>query len=224
MTFSQQGFELVQNFLSKEQLASFESEFQDLALEKSCGGIRSAEKWFSSVREFVGSDYAISQAKNYLNGSPQFVRAIVFNKTPENNWLVALHQDKTVALANKISDPSWGPWSTKSGVLHVQPPLEVLEAMVTFRIHIDETSEENGCLSVVPRSHKLGIISTAEIASISEQSNQVLCPAPAGSALVMRPHVLHSSSKASAPSKRRVLHVEYCSYKLPSETSWADSV
>lgn len=214
----------MRSFLGKKQLAIFQTEFQDLALERSSGGIRNAEKRYSTVHDFVVSEYAISQAMRYLDGTPHFVRAILFNKTPQNNWLVSLHQDKTVTLKYQISDPSWGPWSSKDGVIHVQPPIEVLDSMVTFRIHIDETSEDNGCLAVVPGSHKSGILQASEIARISKLSPQVSCPAPAGSALAMRPHVLHSSKKASSPSNRRVLHVEYCSYKLPSETSWASSV
>lgn len=212
------------SFLSKSQLAIFQLEFKDLVLRKSGGGIRNAEQRFSSVHEFVGSDFAISRASRYLHSTPYFVRAILFNKTPENNWLVSLHQDKTVTLKTRFDDPLWGPWSVKGGVIHVQPPVEVLDSSVTFRIHIDDTSEENGCLAVVPGSHKSGILQEAEIARISGQSVQVNCPAPAGSALVMRPHVLHSSLKARLPSTRRVLHVEYCCYKLPLETSWASNI
>jgi len=104
------------------------------------------------------------------------------------------------------------------------PPVEVLNSMVTFRIHLDACTEQNGCLSVVPKSHMLGILTQKQISEQSKYFVSVQCPAPAGSALVMRPHLLHASSKGTAPSQRRVLHLEYSDYKLPAEASCAKDV
>lgn len=227
MTFSEHGFELLTDFLNDKQLEKIRSDVSQAVLKKSSGGIRDAEKMFASVDQLVNSEYALTQAARYLHNlphPPHFIKAILFNKTPKNNWLVALHQDKTVMLTNKIHDPAWGPWRCKDGVFHVQPPVAVLNAMVTFRIHLDDTSTENGCLAVIPGSHQQSILSSADIANMATTASLVKCPAPAGSALVMRPHLLHASSKATAPSQRRVLHLEYCNYALPQETSWASNV
>ncbi|WP_141215531.1 hypothetical protein [Hahella sp. CCB-MM4] len=49
----------------------------------------------------------------------------------------------------------------------------------------------------------------------------VSCEAIEGSILVMRPHLLHASSKAIAPTNRRILHVEYSDYRLPEGIHWA---
>ena len=163
----------------------------------------------------------ISKAKSYLSESVGLVRAILFNKTPENNWLVTWHQDRTVAVSDKFDKHEWGPWSIKDEIHHVQPPIEVLAQMVTFRIHLDDTSLENGCLKVLPNSHRLGILDAGAIQAYAQSHEAVVCEAPAGSALAMRPHLLHSSSKAVSPCQRRVLHLEYSSYKLPNGVSWA---
>jgi len=224
VSFSDNGYELINSFLSSEQLDAFNSELGSVDLSKSSAGIRNTQTKYRTISSFSFSTYAIEQAAFYLNGTPKFVRAILFNKTESNNWLVPWHQDKTVAVSQRFSLNGWGPWSEKDGILHVQPPLEVLNSMVTFRIHLDSTSEENGCLSVVPKSHRLGILTQQEISEQSSTFTPVLCPACEGSALVMRPHLLHASAKGKTPSQRRVLHLEYSDYDLPSRVLWGESV
>ncbi len=221
MGFSELGYELLEGYLSPEQLRIFDIELGAVKLSQATGGIRNAEKLFESVNEFKSSKYALDHASAFLSGAPKFVRAILFNKTPANNWLVSWHQDKTIAVSSKFSKEGWGPWSEKDGVVHVQPPLEVLNSMITFRIHLDEATVENGCLSVVPGSHELGILKQQNISRRLDASQAVVCEAQAGSALVMRPNLLHSSGKGTAPSTRRVLHIEYSSYELPEGIFWA---
>ncbi|MFC3122104.1 phytanoyl-CoA dioxygenase family protein [Agaribacter flavus] len=221
MSRLENGYELIEGFLSLEQLNSIKNEIEGARFPNRTGGIRNAEKKFASVRDIAFSDKLIAKAGVYLSGAAQFVRAILFNKTPENNWLVTWHQDKTVAVSNKLEKHGWGPWSIKDGTHHVQPPVYVLDQMVTFRIHLDDTSLKNGCLKVVPNSHQLGILNSGEIQAYVHSHDTIACEAPSGSALVMRPNILHSSSKAISPSQRRVLHLEYSSFPLPNGISWA---
>ncbi len=156
-----------------------------------------------------------------MNGKAKFVRSILFNKTSQNNWLVSWHQDKTVAVSERFEKPGWGPWSTRDRAHHVQPPLEVLNQMITFRIHLDQATKENGCMKVVPRSHTCGVIVQNEIRSYVNSHEVKDCVAKKGSALVMRPHLIHSSSKGTLPSQRRILHIEFSSFQLPAEVEWA---
>jgi len=215
------GYELINAFISQNQLISVTKEITSLGLPANMGGIRNAEKKFPSIHKLANSEHLNTQAKKYLNGPVSLVRAILFNKTAENNWLVTWHQDKTIAVSKKIEMNQWGPWSVKDETPHVQPPIEVLNEMVTFRIHLDDTNQENGCLKIFPQSQKLGILDHASIQEYVQNHSPVICEAPAGSALIMRPHILHSSSKASNPSQRWVLHLEYSSFKLPSGIEWA---
>ena len=224
MTLAENGYELIDSFLNTEQLDAFNTELGKVELPQSTGGIRNAQSKYQSIGSFSTSSYALRRAAEYLTGTPKFVRAILFNKSISNNWLVPWHQDKTVAVSKRFIADGWGPWSEKDGVLHVQPPIDVLNSMVTFRVHLDPTSEDNGCLAVVPNSHKLGILRQQEITEQTKSFTSVLCPAPAGSALVMRPHLLHASSKGKSPSQRRVLHLEYSDYSLPPGVSWAESL
>ncbi|WP_285518463.1 phytanoyl-CoA dioxygenase family protein, partial [Thermolongibacillus altinsuensis] len=81
--------------------------------------------------------------------------------------------------------------------------------------------EKNGCLRVIPSSHKSGILAQNEIDLISKTEKPFSCAVNAGDALIMRPHLLHSSSKSVIPNHRRVVHIEFSSYQLPCNLSWA---
>ncbi len=221
MTILDNGFELVDAFLTRGQLHPVCLELQSATLPAKAGGIRNADKKFRSIRLLSESAPLLERATAYLPGLPRLVRAILFVKSPEKNWSVSWHQDKTVAVSSRFDAPGWGPWSRKDGVLDVQPPVPVLEQMVTFRIHLDDTDEANGCLKVLPKTHRLGVIGSAAIARYAGTLDSVACSGKAGSAVVMKPHLLHASSKATHPAPRRVLHLEYSSFELPPGVEWA---
>ena len=219
-SFDQTGFKLIQNFLSIGEIDALSSTIESHAMNNAKGGIRNAEKVFPAVNKLATSDKLIQAARPYLTGRPNFVRAILFDKSPTNNWLVSWHQDKTVAISEKMEKEGWGPWTVKDSVNHVQPPLQVLDDMVTFRLHLDDTTKENGCLRVLSGSHRHGILAASDVASYTKTQVAVNCEARAGDALVMRPHLLHASRKAANPKRRRVLHIEYSGYQLPNGLSW----
>jgi hypothetical protein len=73
------------------------------------------------VRELAVSE-PIKQLVTACLGKECFaVRGILFNKTPESNWKVTWHQDKTIAVRERRDVASFGPWSVKAGVPSVQP-------------------------------------------------------------------------------------------------------
>jgi len=221
LSYFVEGYEIVDGFVTQAQIELVTSETQSKEIAFAGGGIRNAEKKYSSIHNLAWSNDLLARANNYLNKPSKLVRAILFNKTEMNNWLVGWHQDRTVSVSKKFHADGWGPWSVKDGVVHVQPPIVVLNQMITFRIHLDDSSQVNGCLKVLPKSHELGILDQNEIQEYVQHNRSVICEARSGSALVMRPHILHASSKAKNPSQRRVLHLEYSSFKLPSGISWA---
>ncbi|MEL7238912.1 MAG: phytanoyl-CoA dioxygenase, partial [Planctomycetota bacterium] len=70
-------------------------------------------------------------------------RGILFDKTPDRNWKVAWHQDRSIAVNGRAEAAGFGPWSRKAGVVHVQPPTRVLRQIVTLRLHLDDTPGSN---------------------------------------------------------------------------------
>ncbi len=221
MNIEKNGFEIHTNFINDESINEIINEIEALAPDYPKHGIRNAEKKLVLVRKLVDSSLLRKKAESFLSGWPEIVRVIVFDKTSDKNWFVAWHQDKTISVSEKADIPGWGPWSVKDGINHVQPDLNVLEDMVTFRIHLDDANESNGCLKVIPKSHDLGILSKGAQDRVVSESEEYICIVKSGDLLVMRPHLLHSSSKAVVPCHRRIVHVEYSSFKLPMGLAWA---
>jgi hypothetical protein len=176
-----------------------------------------------AVAELAGSDALLALARPHLPAEPLPVRALFFDKSPEANWLVAWHQDLTLALRNRAEVPGFGPWSVKDGVPHVQPPVELLERMLAVRLHLDDADETNGALRVLPGSHRLGRLYATRIQELRAGQPDVLCAVSAGDALLMRPLLLHASSRSSSARHRRVLHIEYAAFCLPEGLSWHEA-
>ncbi len=222
MSFSVAGYELIENLISTEASSAIKEilETHSTNIRHNRGGLRNAEKKIPLINEIAHNSTIINRVNQLLGGKAKLVRAIVFIKTQINNWSVSWHQDKTVAVQKQFEDKNWGPWSEKDGVLHVQPPIEALEKMLTVRIHLDDCDEENGCLKVIPESHKTGLLKQTQIDKV-DKSRAIHCTGKEGSALLMRPHILHASNKSVSEKPRRVLHLEYSCYALPEGINWA---
>ncbi len=221
MSFDDLGFEILENLIAFDRVQRLIVELTQLKFEPLSGGIRRIGQRVPLVALLAKSSDILSVAKQHLSGQPALVRAIYFDKSPDNNWFVTWHQDKTVAVSNRFEADGWRAWSVKADVWHVQPPIIVLQEMITIRIHLDNTTVSNGCLKIIPSSHTLGILTAESVQDKAHQEQAVYCEVPAGGAVIMRPHILHSSEKSVAPIPRRILHFEYSSYKLPEGITWS---
>ncbi|MBH8569480.1 phytanoyl-CoA dioxygenase family protein [Microvirga sp. STS02] len=150
----------------------------------------------------------------------QLVKAIYFDKPAGSNWLVAWHQDLMINVDQRIDLPGFGPWTSKAEGVSVQPPVAVLENMVTLRIHLDDCNATNGALKVVPGSHRHGVVPAAAIAG--HTPNATVCAVPAGGAMLMKPLVLHASNRSTSNRPRRVIHLEFASVELPTGLAWRE--
>jgi ectoine hydroxylase-related dioxygenase (phytanoyl-CoA dioxygenase family) len=151
------------------------------------------------------------------------IRGIFFNKTRSSNWKVVWHQDLTIAVRERIDVQGFGPWTIKNGVLHVQPPTEVMSEILAIRLHLDESSLDNGPLRVLSGSHRHGRLPAEQIRSWKKEE-AVTCTVPKGGALIMRPLLLHASSACAVPSSRRVIHLEFSARELPQGLTWNDRI
>jgi len=116
------------------------------------------------IHAFAYSAKVRSLAEEILHDRATPVRATLFDKTAGANWLVPWHQDLTVCVQSRLDVPGYGPWTRKAGVWHVQPPVSVLERMLSIRVHLDDCGESNGALRVLPGTHRLGRLNAAQIA------------------------------------------------------------
>ena len=221
MDIRENGFEILESFISQREIQSIKAEVKEFSETYPKYGIRGANSKFQSIQKLCSSEKLTKIAESFLMGKANLVRVIFFDKTAEHNWLVTWHQDKTICVNRKADIENWKAWSIKDGKHHVQPPIDVLNKMVALRVHLDDCDEDNGCLKVIPSSHQLGVLTQSEIDSITKNQPAFSCVVKAGDALVMRPHLLHSSSKSVNPSNRRVVHIEFSSFQLPCNLAWA---
>ncbi len=158
------------------------------------------------------------------------VRGIFFDKIAGANWKVPWHQDLSIAVAERVEVDGWGPWSRKAGVLHVQPPVGVLERMLALRFHLDAATADNGALRVIAGSHRAGRLDDAAIGRARAARPEEIVATAAGDLVAMRPLLLHASSAGSAPGHRapghrRVIHLELAAADaLPLPLRWHAAV
>jgi hypothetical protein len=152
------------------------------------------------------------------------VQCTYFEKSVGQNWLVPIHQDLSIPVHERVDHPALRGWSEKEGTLFVQPPVEVLEQLVALRVHIDPCGEEDGPLQFLARTHTRGRIDAQETSALKRDGTLVTCSVARGGALLMRPLALHTSSKATGTSRRRVLHFVFGPPALPFGLAWERSV
>lgn len=155
---------------------------------------------------------------------PEFglVRALFFDKPPERTWSLPWHKDLTIAVKPHSGESTvFSKPTLKAGVPHVEASRKVLEAMLTLRIHLDDMTDENGPLLVMPGSHRLGKVPVASY----ETATPIL--GSRGDVLAMRPMLAHRSisSREGTIQHRRILHLEFTGQRqLPDGFEWHDFI
>lgn len=148
------------------------------------------------------------------------VRAILFDKSPQQNWALGWHQDRTICVRSRVDVLGFGPFSIKQGLVHVEPPFQFIERMRTLRIHLDPVTEDNAPLIVASGSHTLGRIPADEVAEIAEASTKIVCLAERGDVWAYATSILHASERSTFAGRRRVLQVDYTNDSLPDGLAW----
>lgn len=173
------------------------------------------------VHRLLGHPAVRDMVSKTLGPNAKPVRAIAFDKTGKSNWSVPWHQDRTIAVDRRIETADVRNWTVKSNTPHCEPPVRILKGMLTLRWHLDTVGLQDGCLRVLPESHRLGRLTSPAIASLLSETLPQDLPASGGTVLVMYPLLVHSSRKRTTSGRRRVLHVELASGNPPSPLRWA---
>ena len=139
------------------------------------------------------------------------VQCILFRKTSEHNWAVGLHRDEVLPIQGQ---GRWDPAGSKEGLESARPPREFMNRCVAIRVHLDGAPVED--ISVVPGSH------------LDSQEHERHLARPIvvgrGGALIMRPSLVHASSRLRGVQSRRVLHFLFAPRELPKGYRWHDAV
>jgi ectoine hydroxylase-related dioxygenase (phytanoyl-CoA dioxygenase family) len=170
------------------------------------------------VADLAGDPRLLAMARSALGGRAVPYRATLFDKSPGSNWLVVWHQDTALPVRVRHDAPGWGPWSVKAGVHYAHAPAAALQSIVALRVHLDDSLLENGPLKVLPGSHNMGVLPDSAIRTAVAAGQPQECTVRRGGVIVMRPLLVHASSKSMVEAPRRILHIEYATaLRLDSE-------
>jgi ectoine hydroxylase-related dioxygenase (phytanoyl-CoA dioxygenase family) len=185
--------------------------------------VRNVLNTLPEIRNLVDSSSIRACVEPIVGPNARTIRGIFFDKTEQTSWKVPWHQDVTITVQKKRETPGFQAWTVKAGIPHVQPPLHILENIVTLRIHLDDTDASNGALKVIPGSHKAGRLAPGEVREWVERVPAVTCCCKQGDILAMRPLLLHASGSSTLPGHRRILHLEFSANPLPNGLDWFGS-
>lgn len=175
----------------------------------------------SVLDELLATNGAIGAlVARHMGNASRPVRMVLFDKSASANWALSWHQDRTIVVRDRVEVAGYGPWTVKAGLLHVAPPIDLLERMMTIRIHLDAVSTTNAPLLIAPGSHRLGRVAEANIGSAVERLGIYACLAEAGDIWAYSTPILHASDAAADPRRRRVLQIDYAAEDLPGELEW----
>ena len=102
----------------------------------------------------------------------------------------------------------------------IQNLVEPTERSAKGEQHCGDCPAESGALRVVPKSHLEVRIDRARAEALRLEHGETVVPVGWGGVLVMRPLILHASSKATSLSQRRVLHFVFGPPSLPLGLEW----
>lgn len=202
------GFTVVHQAFGGAEIESLQRALAESPIMRSRAGARHL-LGEPAVARIARDPRLTSLASQALGNEALPYRATLFDKSRRANWLVVWHQDTALPLRARREARGWGPWSNKAGVLYSHAPAEVLSRLIALRLHLDDSGPDNGPLRVLPGTHRMGVLIDAQIQELTHRVSSVDCLAPRGGVVAMRPLLLHSSSKLTAPAPRRVIHIEY---------------
>src|SRR5947209_6901877 len=205
---AEHGFAIIPNVFADEEVKNLIENLNRLNLVRTRAGLRHGLK-HPEIAALAQDPRLLHVASKLLNDRALPFRATVFDKSPASNWLVVWHQDTALPLRERREVTGWGPWSLKEGVVCAHAPAFALEQILAIRVHLDDSTAENGPLRILPETHCLGVLPDDSIQYLATRVSPIECHVPAGGLLLMRPLAVHASSKAKGTQPRRVLHIEY---------------
>lgn len=210
-----EGFAILEQGIPAEPLRQFRESVAD-RLAADPEGIKSLKGETYAARNVLDSlpesltiwqrPEIIDFLTNCMGSDFGLVRGLFFDKHPQRTWSLGWHKDMTIAVEdNTLPTTHFCKPTKKSNVPHVEASEEVLNQMVTLRIHLDEVTDENGPLEVIPKSHLTGKQTTESSEAV------VKIHAQSGDILAMKPLISHASGSSTPGTTmhRRILHLEF---------------
>jgi len=121
---------------------------------------------------------------------------------------IRLYHDQGLFKPPRIGDVV--PWHQDNGYWKLEPP-----GAASCWIALDDATEENGCMWVLPGSHRSGIVEharagqTVQLQASVDESRAVPLPLPAGAAMFHHCQTLHRTLPNRTERQRRAWVIHY---------------
>jgi hypothetical protein len=223
------GFTFLRGVFSPEAVAGILAEWAEVSranadhtafLSSGSGpayGARIMLELWPRVVELVRAPVLSEALHEVLGDAAGVARVLYFDKPPGHSWALPWHKDYSIAVESHEPSTRFTKPTVKAGVPHVIAPKELLDRMVTVRVHLDDATEINGALRVIPGSHR------NYHQKDDAPREAVTLSSAAGDVLLMRPLLTHASghSKTDAALHRRIIHLECAADpSLPDGFKW----
>ncbi len=198
--FAEQGFGLVPHVLSTDACERVDVMLRKVSATNSRRLL--AHAWCRDLAAHLAEH---PQLQPFLPADSRAVQCTFFDKSADHNWLVAFHQDVAVPIWAFTDGKAWMNRTQKEGEAFASAPTTVLASLLAVRVHLDRCGEHNGPLRCIPGSHKQGRLNAETLGEWRSREAKTLT-AERGDTILLKPLVLHASSKSETDAPRRVLH------------------
>ncbi|CAM1372380.1 phytanoyl-CoA dioxygenase family protein [Tenacibaculum xiamenense] len=213
--FNDKGYFISENIFSKTEVNELKN---CLKVNSGTYAIRQLLEKRPEISTLLFRNAKFKELYDSVCGSDYFIsKAIYFNKPAKSNWFVSYHQDLSISAKKRIVSEEYTQWTNKQGQLGVIPPIDVLESTITFRLHLDDTNDDNGALKVLPKSHTKGLVRIDEDFDQDNYEKEFVCKVKSGGVMLMKPLLLHASDKSISDKDRAVIHIEFCNKEIPPQ-------
>jgi hypothetical protein len=113
------GHAIVDDIFARTDMERVLARLSSAAFERTRAGARHMRA-VPVVGDLARDPRMVAMASEFVGPGAIPFRATLFDKSPGANWSVVWHQDTALPLRERFQDATWGPWSSKAGVLYAQ--------------------------------------------------------------------------------------------------------
>jgi hypothetical protein len=202
------GFAIIPEVFGAPELDNISRELETAPLKRSRAGIRHLLS-VPAIATLARDSRLLNLATAALSCEPVPLRATLFDKSAETNWLVVWHQDTALPLLERREVPGWARGRRSAASSTLMPRRQSLSRLWRCAF-ISTIRHQTMGRSVFCRERtRWGVLSDDQIHAAAQRIEPVECTLARGGVFAMRPLLVHASSKVVTDAPRRVIHFEY---------------
>ncbi len=201
--YREQGFVTLGPLLSRDEIATLRAEEERFRLPVGYGGERN-----QNLRVNIQLCNRSEPIRHFCTAGPQLGALAQL----AGSALCLTHQQFVTKLPDAEDEHSDIPWHQDNGYGRLEPMTDV-----TLWVPLVDTDESNGCLRVLPGSHRQGLLEHGA-AGVNPVLREAACgnegqplPLAAGEGVAFSGLTLHGSGPNRSSRPRPAFYVRYCS-------------